>query len=688
MKKELILNNLTCANCAKKIISRIEKDLKYTNIEFDFVSCLLTFETNQTNDNKIIKDIQKIVNHYEDDVIVLKTTEDVLNIQSKKSLIFLLIRIVFSVSLIIINSIFEFKEIITIIIYLISYLSVSYSVLLKGLKNILNKSFLDEFFLISVASIAAFSIKEYNEAILVIIFYLIGEYLQNRAINSSRKSINSLLSNSIDYVNVLIDNEVILKNVNEVEINDIILIKKGEMIPLDSVLLEDGIFDTKSITGEGMYQEISKNKEVYSGYINVSSPIKAKVIKKFENSTINKINKLLKNVSANKSKSEKFITKFANYYTPIVIILALLIGIIGSLITKDYYRFIKIAVVFLVISCPCGLVLSIPLSYFAGIAKSSKNGLLVKGGEFFDVISNSKSFVFDKTGTITESNLKIKKIVNLTKMTDDDFIDIILAVESYSTHPISKSILNSFDREIKLDLITNLIEHEGMGITCKYNNLDIIIGNNKLLKEHKIFVLKNRIVNICINNNYAGYIEFENKLKENVIDVLKYLKSNKKELILLSGDNKNNFEEIKKLNLFDDIKSELLPNQKYEELKEIIKNNHLNKQTTIYLGDGINDSLSLKGSDCGISMGLVGSDLAVESSDIVITDDNMNKLITLINISNKIRKIVLQNVIFILSVKLLVMILSLFGYANIYLGIIADVGVSLIAILNSIRILK
>jgi Cd2+/Zn2+-exporting ATPase len=333
-------------------------------------------------------------------------------------------------------------------------------------------------------------------------------------------------------------------------------------------------------------------------------------------------------------------------------------------------------------------VLSIPLSYFAGIAKSSKNGLLVKGGEFFDVISNSKSFVFDKTGTITESNLKIKKIVNLTKMSDDDFIDIILAVESYSTHPISKSILNSFDREIKLDLITNLIEHEGMGITCKYNNLDIIIGNNKLLKEHKIFVLKNRIVNICINNNYAGYIEFENKLKENVIDVLKYLKSNKKELILLSGDNKNNFEEIKKLNLFDDIKSELLPNQKYGELKEIIKNNHLNKQTTIYLGDGINDSLSLKGSDCGISMGLVGSDLAVESSDIVITDDNMNKLITLINISNKIRKIVLQNVIFILSIKLLVMILSLFGYANIYLGIIADVGVSLIAILNSIRILK
>lgn len=688
MKKELILNNLTCANCAKKIISRIEKDLKYTNIEFDFVSCLLTFETNQTNDNKIIKDIQKIVNYYEDDVIVLKTTEDVLNIQSKKSLIFLLIRIVFSVSLIIINSIFEFKEIITIIIYLISYLSVSYSVLLKGLKNILNKSFLDEFFLMSVASIAAFCIKEYNEAILVIIFYLIGEYLQNRAINSSRKSIDSLLSNSIDYVNVLIDNEVILKNVNEVEINDIILIKKGEMIPLDSVLLEDGIFDTKSITGEGMYQEISKNKEVYSGYINVSSPIKAKVIKKFENSTINKINKLLKNVSANKSKSEKFITKFANYYTPIVIILALLIGIIGSLITKDYYRFIKIAVVFLVISCPCGLVLSIPLSYFAGIAKSSKNGLLVKGGEFFDVISNSKSFVFDKTGTITESNLKIKKIVNLTKMTDDDFIDIILAVEYYSTHPISKSILNSFDRKIKLDLITNLIEHEGMGITCKYNNLDIIIGNNKLLKENKIFVLKNRIVNICINNNYAGYIEFENKLKENVIDVLKYLKSNKKELILLSGDNKNNFEEIKKLNLFDDIKSELLPNQKYEELKEIIKNNHLNKQTTIYLGDGINDSLSLKGSDCGISMGLVGSDLAVESSDIVITDDNMNKLITLINISNKIRKIVLQNVIFILSVKLLVMILSLFGYANIYLGIIADVGVSLIAILNSIRILK
>ena len=264
MKKELILNNLTCANCAKKIISRIEKDLKYTNIEFDFVSCLLTFETNQTNDNKIIKDIQKIVNYYEDDVIVLKTTEDVLNIQSKKSLIFLLIRIVFSVSLIIINYIFEFKEIITIIIYLISYLSVSYSVLLKGLKNILNKSFLDEFFLMSVASIAAFCIKEYNEAILVIIFYLIGEYLQNRAINSSRKSINSLLSNSIDYVNVLIDNEVILKNVNEVEINDIILIKKGEMIPLDSVLLEDGIFDTKSITGEGMYQEISKNKEVYS----------------------------------------------------------------------------------------------------------------------------------------------------------------------------------------------------------------------------------------------------------------------------------------------------------------------------------------------------------------------------------------------------------------------------------------
>ena len=759
MTKKYILKNLNCQNCANKIVKRISSDLKYSNVNYNIISNELTFEAESLDsDELIINKIQKIVNMYESDVIVLKENNDEIELheehhhenigeycshnhnhkhhhkeeccnhdhhnheheeaccchnhehghkhhhdhnhdsscscghnhdhkENKKGINGLLIRIIFSLVLIVVNKVLKFEGVLEVAIYAISYLTVSYKVLLTGLKNIINKNFLDEFFLMSIASIAAFFIQEYVEAVMVIIFYLIGEYLQDKALDSSRNSIKDLLNNTTNKANLKqTDGTIIEVDVKKLKVNDVIVIKKGEYVPTDCVLLEAGIFDTKSLTGEGIYKEYGKEDEIYGGYINVSNAVEAKVSKVYADSTINKINKLLQTASNNKSKSEKFISVFSKYYTPIVIILAFLISLIGSITTGDYHKYIEVGVIFLVISCPCGLVLSIPLSYFAGIAKASQNGLLVKGGQFFDIYSKSNIFVFDKTGTITEEKLKIKEICNMSNMANEDFLNMICSIESFSSHPIAFSLLDLCDNEkLKINLVSKVNEISGMGISCKYDNHNVLIGNNRLLSKYNIEPNGNHLINVVVDNKFVGYINFENKLKDNVKEVLSDLN---KELIMLTGDSVNNIENILKLNLFDDIKTDLLPDQKYYELSKIIDNNKKFKKTTIYVGDGINDSLCLKGSDCGISMGKVGSDIAIEASDIVIVDDNIHKLQILDKISKKVRKIVFQNIVFILTVKIVVMILSLFGYSNVYLGMFADVGVSLIAILNSIRILK
>lgn len=597
-------------------------------------------------------------------------------------------------------------------IYVFSYLIVGFEILKKAVRNIKRGKVFDENFLMSVATIGAFAIGEFPEAVAVMLFYQIGELFQDFAVDKSRKSISSLMDIRPDYANVLRDGKEGKIDPDEVKIGELIIVKPGEKIPLDGVVEEGTSFvDTKALTGEPMPKKVCKDDEVLSGCINLEGILKIKTTKKYDDSTVSKILELVENASSKKSKSEKFITKFAKYYTPIVVIIAVILAVVPPLIINGstFSEWIYRALSFLVVSCPCALVISIPLSFFGGIGGASKNGILIKGSNYLEALANMETIVFDKTGTLTEGVFDVQKIEPVG-LTEEELLEIATLAEWYSNHPIAKSIKKAYNKNAEEIKIKDVKEISGKGIIAKIEEVTdeenafikngggnskekkVLVGNEKLMEEYNISFEKSKeigtILYIAIDGVFSGTILISDKIKEDSVKAIYLIKKNGvKQTIMLTGDKKEIAEHISKEIGIDKVHSELLPDGKTKKMEQLLKEKTQNKKIA-YVGDGINDAPVLALADIGIAMGALGSDSAIEAADVVIMTDEPSKINTAIKIAKKTMKIVRENIVFAIFVKILVLALSALGIATMWAAVFADVGVSVIAILNSLRMLS
>ena len=606
-----------------------------------------------------------------------------------------LIRIIISFILLVLAFILKLDNvIINDILFIISYLIVGYDIILKALRNITRGKVFDENFLMTIATIGAFFIGEFPEAVAVMLFYQVGELFQSYAVDKSRKSIASLMDIRPDFANVKRNGEIIKVDPDEVQIGETIVVKPGEKIPLDgNVTKGNSMVDTAALTGESVPREIKENDEVLSGCINTNGLIEIKVTKEFGQSTVSKILDLVENASSKKSKSENFITKFARYYTPIVVIIAVLLAIIPPFVLRigDFTDWIYRALTFLVVSCPCALVISIPLGFFGGIGGASKTGILVKGSNYLEALSNTEIVVFDKTGTLTEGVFEVQK-VEPHDILKEELLKLSAFAESYSNHPISISLKEAYGKEIDNHVITDTSEISGKGVVANVEGKEVLVGNEKLMQERNIDYIKcndiGTVIYVAVNNKFAGYIVISDKIKKDskkAIDDLK--KYNIKKTVMLTGDRKNVRESVAKELNIDEVYTELLPDGKVEKVEGLLKQKST-KGKLAFVGDGLNDAPVLAISDIGIAMGGLGSDAAIEAADIVIMTDEPSKISTAIKISKKTMGIVKQNIIFALAVKILVLILAAFGLSTMWEAVFADVGVSVLAILNSLRALR
>ena len=601
-----------------------------------------------------------------------------------------LTRIIISGLLFALSFIFKIKYVVFGIL-LISYIIIGYDVLLKAFRNIKRGKVFDENFLMGVATIGALCIGDVREAVAVMLFYQLGELFQSYAVNKSRKSVAELMDIRPDYANVIRNGKYEKVDPNEVNIEEIILVKPGEKIPLDGVIVEGkSLLNTIALTGESIPRSVKENDEVLSGCINNEGILKIKVTKKFGDSTVSKILDLVENASSRKSPTENFITKFAKYYTPIVCGIALVVAIFPPLILHESFNtWIYKALSFLVVSCPCALVISIPLGFFGGIGASSKIGVLVKGSNYLEALSNIDIVVCDKTGTLTEGIFKVQE-VNGIGISNEELLKMVAYAESFSNHPISISLKEAYGKKINTSKVTKTREIVGKGIYAKVFDKDVYVGNDKLLKELKIKTDKVKkigtIIYAVIDNKYCGYIVIADKIKEDSYKMIESLKKNNiSKIVMLTGDVENISKSISEELGLDEYYAELLPQDKVSIAEKLMneKNGNL-----LFIGDGINDAPVLALADIGVSMGSLGSDAAIEASDIVIMMDEPSKIGKAIKISKKTMRIVRENIVFAISIKIAVLILSLLGIATMWSAVFADVGVSVIAILNSLRVLN
>ncbi len=603
--------------------------------------------------------------------------------------------IIISLILFLFSIIVKFQNVwINNVIYIVSYLLVGFKIVKKAIRNIARGKIFDENFLVAIATIGAFGIGEFPEAVAVMLFYQIGELFQDYAVDKSKKSIASLMDIRPDYANVNRNSKIEKVNPGEVKIGEIILVKPGEKIPLDGIVIEgNSMIDTSALTGESVPRKASIGDNVLSGCINKNGLLTIKVTKEFGESTVSKILDLVENASSKKSKSEKFISKFAKYYTPIVVIVALLLAVIPPLILKNatFVEWIYRALAFLMVSCPCALVISIPLGFFGGIGGASKIGVLIKGSNYLEMLSNTETVVFDKTGTLTQGVFEVQKIKSIG-ISEEELIKIVAHAESFSNHPVAESVKKAYGKELNKKLISKTEEISGHGIMAIVEDKEVLVGNDKLMKQKNINYEECQEIGttlyIAINNVFAGYIVISDKIKEDsklAIEEIKKL--NIKNTVMLTGDRKEVGEAVaKKLNL-DEVYTELLPDGKVKKVEELLKLKS-EKGKIAFVGDGINDAPVLALSDIGIAMGGLGSDAAIEAADIVIMTDEISKISKAIKISRKTMKIVKENIIFAIAVKVIVLILSAVGIATMWEAVFADVGVSILAIINSLRMLK
>lgn len=580
------------------------------------------------------------------------------------------------------------------IIFVVSYVIVGAEILRKALRNIMRGKVFDENFLMAVATLGAFAIGEFPEAAAVMLFYQVGELFQSYAVDKSRKSIASLMDIRPDFANVERDGVVQKVNPEEVEIGEMIVIKPGEKVPLDGYVVEGSSnLDTKALTGESLPREVEAGAEVLSGCINLNGMIKVKVSKAYGESTVSKILDLVENASSKKSKSENFITKFARYYTPTVVIIAVFLAILPPLCIKEaiFSEWLYRALSFLVVSCPCALVISIPLSFFGGIGGASKMGILIKGSNYLEQLAKTEIVVFDKTGTLTEGVFEVQK-VKAIDISEEELLKVTAYSENYSNHPIALSVKKAFGKEIDEKQIVKAQELSGLGIVARIGEQDVLVGNEKLMNERQIKFTKcneiGTILYVAIEKKYVGYIVIADKIKEDSVKTITNLKKNNiKQTVMLTGDRKNVGETVSKELGLDKVYTELLPDGKVAKVESLLKETS-EKGKLAFVGDGINDAPVLAISDIGIAMGGLGSDAAIEAADVVLMTDEPSKIVNAIQLSKKAMRIVRENIIFAIFIKVLVLILSAFGLSTMWEAVFADVGVSVIAIINALRILR
>ena len=586
------------------------------------------------------------------------------------------------------------NEWLQIALFIISYIIVGGDVVKRAVKNIFKGQVFDESFLMSIATIGAFFIGEYPEGVAVMLFYQVGELFQSYAVGKSRKSIASLMDIRPDYANVKKGDELVKVDPDEVQIGDIIVIKAGEKIPLDGKVIEgSSMIDTSALTGESVPREVEVGSDILSGCININRVITAEVTKEFGESTVSKILDLVENASSKKSNSEQFITKFARYYTPVVVIIAVFLAIIPPLVIDGatFSDWIYRALAFLVVSCPCALVISIPLSFFGGIGGASKKGVLVKGSNYLEALAETEIVVFDKTGTLTKGVFNVQEI-HPEGVSKEELLELTAHAESYSNHPISLSLKRAYSKEIDNGRISDVEEISGHGVIATVDGKKVMAGNIKLMKMMDIPYFKGEligtVVHVAVNNKYIGYIVISDEVKEDSAQAIKELKAaNIKQTVMLTGDNKSIGSKVAKELGLDKVYAELLPADKVEKLEELLSQKS-KKGKLAFVGDGINDAPVLARADIGIAMGGLGSDAAIEAADVVIMTDEPSKIATAMKTSKKTLKIAHQNIVFAIGIKIIVLILSAFGITTMWAAIFADVGVTIIAVLNAFRALN
>ena len=609
--------------------------------------------------------------------------------KKKKEVIIIISAILFAIALFV-----RMPQNLQLILMLVAYILLGKDTVLKAVKNVEKGDFFDENFLMTVATLGAIMIGEYPEAVAVMLFYEVGELFQSYAINKSRKSIADMMDIKPEYANVIRDNKSVKVDPDEVQIDEIIEIKPGERVPLDAIIIKgETTLDTSALTGESLPVEVREGASILSGCINLNALILAKVTKEYFDSTVNKVLDLVENAAAKKSTSERLITRFAKIYTPIVISLAVLLAILPPIISGEYnFRlWIFRALSFLVVSCPCAFVISVPLSFFSGIGAASRAGILIKGGNYLEILSKVDTVVFDKTGTLTKGVFNVQKVVVLDKnIKEDEFISLVAMAESGSNHPISKSIQKYYNKEIDKNSINSIKEISGKGIEALINNTKIIVGNEKLVNVPSDFIIDDigTILYVEIDNKFTGYIVISDEIKKDAKKTIEGLKDiGVKKSIMLTGDIEKVGKKVGEELGLDEIYTNLLPQDKVSKFEEIISNKK-SKGNVAFVGDGINDAPVLARADVGIAMGAMGSDAAIEAADVVIMTDEPSKIVTAIKSSKKTMKIAMQNIALAFGVKAIALILSALGIADMWMAVFADTGVTILAVLNSFRALK
>lgn len=708
----LSIEGLDCPNCAAKVERKINTLEGIKEATVDFLGKKIVVLADEISENELVELIQTEVDKIEDGVKVFipkvqageSSSEEEDTGKIKKKL--LIGGVLFVLGIFVPKTLFIPK----LAVFLVSYLVIGGDVLLSAFKNILNGQVFDENFLMAIATIGAFAIGEYPEGVAVMLFYQLGELLQGIAVNNSRKSIVSLMDIRPDYANIKVGEGIKKVSPEEIKVGEIIVVKPGEKVPLDGKIVKGAsTFDTSALTGESLPREAKAGDDVLSGFINKNGLIEIQVAKVFSESTVSKILYLMENAGSKKSKTENFITKFARYYTPVVVITALIVAIFPPLLIQGatFSDWIYRALIFLVVSCPCALVISIPLGFFGGIGGASRHGILIKGTNYLEVLNNLESVVMDKTGTLTkgifkvtevnaENNIKINDFQNnKTELTKPLLLKYAAHIEKFSNHPIAQSIVAEYENSVsKVDenVVKDFEEISGFGIKVNINNHQFLAGNSKLMNlENITFDKKENLgtaIYLAADGKYIGNILISDEVKEDSARAIKGMKENGvKEIVMLTGDNEAIGKNIAEKLGIDKVFTELLPNEKVEKLEEIYKTKS-EKGKVAFVGDGINDAPVLARADLGIAMGGAGSDAAIEAADVVIMNDEPSKIVTAIKIAKKTKEIVWQNITIAFAIKIVVMALGLFGDATMWEAVFADVGVALLAVLNATRVLR
>ncbi|MFW5885908.1 MAG: heavy metal translocating P-type ATPase [Halanaerobium sp.] len=702
-EKEFELEGLNCSNCALKIEDQVKNLEGMENVELNFATSTLKVAAEESRLQKIREELQQISDRIEPGVKVKdkgennqSTAEDSSNLKAylwqKKNIFIGTLFFIFALSFSHLN-IFAgtiYKSL-ALPAYITAYFLIGYPVLKAAVLNIGRGQIFDENFLMVIATLGAFGIREYPEAVAVMLFYMVGDLFQERAVNNSRRSIKDLMDIQAEYANLVKDEEIIKVEPEKLKIGDLIAVKAGEKIPVDGKIVSgETALETSALTGESMPKDVAEGDQVLSGMINLNKLITVKVTKEYKDSTVKKILELVENASSKKAPTEQFISKFARYYTPFVVLTAVLVATLpplftGAAFSQWFYR----SLIFLVVSCPCALVVSIPLGFFGGIGLASKNGILVKGGNYLEALNELDSIVFDKTGTLTEGDFKVTEVQIFSDHSRDEILKIAAEVEQFSNHPIAQSIVEAAADYTKYSAAAEYQEISGAGIKARLNNNQILAGNERLMQKNNIDYLKaestGTVVYLAQNGEFLASIIIADRPKEDAkgaISKLKELGINN--LSMLTGDNNQTAAEVASNLGLDNYYAELLPDQKVEKVEELLKSS----KKLAFVGDGINDAPVLARSDLGIAMGGLGSDAAIEAADVVLMTDEPSKIVTALKIAAKTKKLVWQNIVMALSIKAAVMILSIFGLASMWAAVFADVGVALMAVFNVMRILK